>query len=61
MTPEALLVLHVHGTGGGQVGPPPGLPVLTTCALYVLVVFAGLLFAPLLTGISGGAPARLDW
>jgi len=32
MTPEALLVLHVHGTGVAKFGPPR-VPVLTTCAL----------------------------
>ena len=53
MTPEALLVLHVHGTGGGQVGPPPGLPVLTTCALYVLVVILSRLVVVALFAMEG--------
>jgi putative copper export protein len=52
----AALPLHVHG--GGPIGPPPGFPVLTTTALYLVVLLAGALAAPAATRVVARAPFR---
>src|SRR4051812_43479953 len=49
------LVQHAHGSGPS--GPPPGVPLLPTAALYLAVAVAGLLLAPALTRVE----ARSWW
>jgi putative copper export protein len=52
----AAVPLHVHG--GGPVGPPPGFPVLTTTALYLVVLLAGALAAPAVTSVVARTRVR---
>src|SRR4051812_35112327 len=54
MTPS-VLIEHLHVDGAG---PTPGLPLLATATLYVAVAAAGLLAAPVLTGVDDTRRSR---
>src|SRR4051812_28044754 len=58
MSAPFLSTLTQHAHGGGPSGPPPGVPLLPTVGLYLVVALAGLLVAPALTRLEAGRRSR---